>query len=91
MKSLRIEFLVDHLEVAKSIILSKSGIGFLPYLCIKQELERGELIEIDVSHIIQIKQHIFATYLHNGEKPILLEDIFEAVKEFEKNKQCVKP
>src|SRR4051794_35218884 len=48
----RIEFLVDHLEVAKSIILSKNGIGFLPYLCIKEELKRGELIEIDVSHII---------------------------------------
>ena len=86
----RIEFLVDHLEVAKSIILSKSGIGFLPYLCMKQEIERGELIEIDVSHIIQIKQHIFATYLHNGEKPIFLEDIFEAVKEFEKNIQGVR-
>ena len=84
-----IEFQVDHLEVAKSIILNKSGIGFLPYLCMKQELERGELIEIDVSHIIQIKQHIFATYLYNGEKPILLEDIFEAVKEFEKNIQGV--
>lgn len=80
----QIEFQVDHLEVAKSIILSKSGIGFLPYLCIKQELDRGELIEIDVSQLIQIKQHIFATYLNNGEKPILLEDIFEAVKEFEK-------
>ncbi|HEY4549512.1 MAG TPA: LysR family transcriptional regulator, partial [Bacillus sp. (in: firmicutes)] len=34
-----VEFLVDHLEVAKSIILSESGIGFLPYLCIKKELE----------------------------------------------------
>ena len=85
-----IEFLVDHLEVAKSIILSKSGIGFLPYLCIKQELDRGELIEIDVSQIIQIKQHIFATYLNNGEIPILLDDIFEAVKKFKKNIQGVR-
>ncbi|MDP4104298.1 MAG: LysR family transcriptional regulator [Bacillota bacterium] len=79
-----IEFLVDHLEVAKSIILSKCGIGFLPHLCIKQELDRGELIEIDVSHIIKINQHIFATVLNNGfEKPILWKDILLSVKEFE--------
>ena len=52
----RIEFQVDHLEVAKSLILSRSCIGFLPYLCIKKELEQGTLIEVDVSHLIKIKQ-----------------------------------
>ncbi|MEY2195659.1 LysR family transcriptional regulator [Neobacillus sp. BF23-41] len=81
----RIEFLVDHLEVAKSIILSKNGIGFLPYLCIKEELERGKLIEIDVSHILQINQHIFATHLNNGfVYPKLWNDILLSIKEFEK-------
>jgi LysR family transcriptional regulator, low CO2-responsive transcriptional regulator len=86
----RIEFLVDHLEVAKSIILSKNGIGFLPYLCIKEELERGNLIEIDVSHILQINQHIFATHLNNGfVYPELWNDILLAVKEFEKEKDPV--
>lgn len=81
----RIEFLVDHLEVAKSIILSKSGIGFLPYLCIKEELERGDLIEIDVSHILQINHHIFATHLNNGfVYPKLWNDIILSIKEFEK-------
>ena len=80
-----VEFLVDHLEVAKSIILSESGIGFLPYLCIKKELERGELIEIDVSHIIKINQHIFATHLNNGfENTSLWSDFLLSVKEFEK-------
>jgi LysR family transcriptional regulator, low CO2-responsive transcriptional regulator len=81
-----IEFLVDHLEVAKSVILSGNGIGFLPYLCIKQELDRGELIEIDVSHIIKINQHIFATHLNNGfENSTLWNDILLSVKGFEKN------
>ena len=80
----RIEFLVDHLEVAKSIILSKYGIGFLPYLCIKEELERGELIEINVSHIIKIDQHIFATHVMNGfDHPLLWDNILLSVKEFE--------
>lgn len=81
----RIEFLVDHLEVAKSIILSKSGIGFLPYLCMKEELERGDLIEIDFSHIMKIEQNIFAAHLHNGfEHPLLWNDILSSVKEFKK-------
>ena len=81
----RIEFLVDHLEVAKSIILSNNGIGFLPYLSVKQELDQGKLIEIDVSHILQINQHIFATHLNNGfVYPKLWRDILLSVKEFEK-------
>lgn len=83
----RIEFLVDHLEVAKSIILSGNGIGFLPYLCMKDELERGSLIEVDVSHILQINQHIFATHLNNGFMyPELWNDILRSVKEFEKER-----
>lgn len=84
----RIEFLVDHLEVAKSVILSKNGIGFLPYLCIKEELERGDLIEIDDSHFIQINQHIFAIHLNNSHvPPKLWNDILLSVKEFDKKKK----
>ncbi|MDN3016889.1 LysR family transcriptional regulator [Paenibacillus sp. BSR1-1] len=80
-----IEFLVDHLEVAKSIILSKNGIGFLPYLCVKKELELGELIEIDVSHFIHLNQHIYAAYLNNSfGNQQLWNDILFSVKEFEK-------
>ncbi|MED1472439.1 LysR family transcriptional regulator [Bacillus salipaludis] len=80
-----IEFLVDHLEVAKSIILNKNAIGFLPYLCIKEDLENGNLIEIDVSHILQINQRIFATHLKNGfQHSDLWNDILLSVKEFEK-------
>jgi LysR family transcriptional regulator, low CO2-responsive transcriptional regulator len=80
----KIEFLVDHLEVAKSIILSKHGIGFLPSLSIKEELQRGELIEIDVSHILEINQPIFITHLHTGfTHSLVWEDILLTVKEFE--------
>ncbi|OIK13077.1 LysR family transcriptional regulator [Bacillus sp. MUM 116] len=86
----RIEFLVDHLEVAKSIILSKNAIGFLPYLCMKEELEKGDLIEIDVSHILQINQRIFAAHLKNGfQYSKLWNDILLSVKEFEKKNTMV--
>ncbi len=81
----RIEFQVNHLEVAKSIILSRSGIGFLPYLCIKKELEQGTLIEIDVSHFMNMKQHVYATYVKHGEEvPLLLADILLSAQAFEK-------
>lgn len=89
---LQIEFLVDHLEVAKSIILNESGIGFLPYLCMKQELARGELIEIDFSHSIKINQNIHATYLNNDfENSILLKQILLSAKEFEKYRYGIQP
>ena len=82
----RIEFQVDHLEVAKSLILSGSGIGFLPYLCIKNELEQGTLVEVDVSHLIKIKQSIYLTHLNYGvEAPLLWNDIHCSVQEFEKS------
>ena len=79
----KIDFLVDHLEVAKSIILNKHGIGFLPSLSIKDELQRGELIEIDVSHLLQIDQHIYAVHLiHGFAHRLIWDDILLSVKEF---------
>jgi DNA-binding transcriptional LysR family regulator len=84
----RIEFQVDHLEVAKALILSRSGIGFLPHLCVKKEIEQGKLIEIDVSHLIKLKQSIYLIHGNNGsEHPLLWEDILHSVQEFEKNHQ----
>lgn len=80
----RIEFQVDHLEVAKSIIKNRCAIGFLPYLCIKNELVRGELIEIDVAHLIQIKQHVFLTYANQDvAKWQLWRDIAQTVESFQ--------
>ncbi|GGA23062.1 LysR family transcriptional regulator [Psychrobacillus lasiicapitis] len=80
----KIEFQVDHLEVAKSIIKNRCAIGFLPYLCIKNELARGELIEIDVAHLIQIKQHVFLTYTNQDvAKWPLWVDIARTVENFQ--------
>ncbi|SER99782.1 LysR family transcriptional regulator [Psychrobacillus sp. OK032] len=82
----RIEFQVDHLEVAKSIIKNRCAIGFLPYLCIKNELTSGELIEIDVAHLIEIKQHVFLTFASQEvTKWHLWEDIKQSVESFQTN------
>ncbi|MEM1505457.1 LysR family transcriptional regulator [Domibacillus sp. 8LH] len=66
----RIEFQVGHLEVAKSLIKSGAGIGFLPSLCIKNELEQGELIEAEASHLLQLKQHIYGAYYGTEPPPL---------------------
>jgi LysR family transcriptional regulator, low CO2-responsive transcriptional regulator len=81
----RIEFQVDHLEVAKSLILSGSGIGFLPRLCIKKEVDMGNLVEVDVSNLIQLKQSIYLTQKIKGsEQPLFWDDVHQAVGLFEK-------
>lgn len=83
----KIDFQVDHLEVAKSIVKSHQAIGFLPYLCIKNELASGELVEIDVSHLIEIKQNIFVTYTNKeGVASQLLPAIEASVLAFDHNR-----
>ncbi|WP_269052645.1 LysR family transcriptional regulator [Sporosarcina sp. G11-34] len=79
----KIEFEVNHLEVAKSIIKKHYAIGFLPYLSVKNELESGELIEIDVAHLIHSEQPVFLTSLHAGTtEQNLLENIKQSIKSF---------
>ena len=79
----RIEFQVNHLEVAKSIIKNGHAVGFLPYLCVKEELRNGELIEIDIAHLTEIEEHVFLTYVNPAiSKWRFLEGIEESVKLF---------
>ncbi|MGE7623774.1 LysR family transcriptional regulator [Viridibacillus sp. NPDC096237] len=78
----RIEFKVDHLEVAKSLIKNKHCIGFLPYLCVKDELARGELVEIDTSHLLLIKQHVYLTYFQSEVVELLRKDINSSIHAF---------
>ncbi|MEX3624633.1 LysR family transcriptional regulator [Viridibacillus arvi] len=78
----RIEFKVDHLEVAKSLIKNKHCIGFLPYLSVKDELARGELEEIDTSHLLLIKQHVYLTYFQSEAVELLRKDINRSINAF---------
>lgn len=57
-----IQFEVNHLNVAKQLIKQKQCIGFLPLLCVREELENGELIAIDTSDLLHMEQDIYATY-----------------------------
>lgn len=72
----------DYLEVAKSLIKHKQSIGFLPYLCVKEELEKGELFEVDTTHLLQIKQHIYLSYIEQDAVSLLKDSIKESVQQF---------
>lgn len=81
----KIEFQVNHLEVAKSIIKNGHAIGFLPYLSVKEELTNGELVEIDIAHLTEIEEHVFLTYVNPAiSKWRFLEGVEESIKLFNK-------
>lgn len=73
-----IEIRTDHLEVAKAFIRTKKYMSFLPYLCVKNELESGEFIEIDVQHLLEMNQHVFLTYIN---KSLLPSELWNAIEE----------
>lgn len=58
-----IKYYVDHFEVAKSFIKSKSSIGFLPELCMQQELNRNELQTVKIETFPILSQPIYLSTL----------------------------
>jgi DNA-binding transcriptional LysR family regulator len=84
----RIEFRIGHLEVAKSLIQQNKGIGFLPSLCIKEELKKGTLVTIETDHILNIKQQVYGTY-YGSNPPYLWDHLWNVIESFEeKSKQA---
>lgn len=77
-----IVFNVNFLEVAKSLIKSEQGISFLPYLCVKDELEKGELLEVKFEQFNKIKQNIYLTYVSDVSVNILRDSIEESINEY---------
>lgn len=73
---------VDHLEVAKSLIKAKQCIGFLPILAVKEELAKGELVEIDTTYLVNINQHIFLSYSKTDGVSVLRDIITQTVEQF---------
>ncbi|MFJ7840734.1 LysR family transcriptional regulator [Lysinibacillus sphaericus] len=82
--SANIEVRTDHLEVAKAFIRTKGYMSFLPHLCVKNELESGEFVEIDVKHLLDMNQHIFLTYLKKDTlEPAFWDNILNTAIQFE--------
>lgn len=80
----RIRHKVGNMEIAKSLILHQSGIGFLPKLAVKKELETGALRSIDVSHLMNFNQQIERIHSSTSNLPKEIEkSIDEAAYQFE--------
>lgn len=75
---------VGNMEVAKSLIIHRSGIGFLPKLAVKKELDRGELRSVDVSHLMNFNQQIEGVQsLTNPLNASIKRSLIKAAKLFE--------
>lgn len=83
-----IEFKVDQIEVAKSLIKNKQCIGFLPLLSIKGELENGELVVIKSPDFFTVKQHIYLSYIKTDTVEMLEKSIKHSIELFN-NVKCL--
>lgn len=77
-----IVFNVNFLEVAKSLVKNKLGISFLPYLCVKDELERGELVEVKFEQLNKIKQNVYLTYIYDSSVNLLRDSIEKSISQY---------
>ncbi|MBP1992218.1 LysR family transcriptional regulator [Paenibacillus eucommiae] len=77
-----IQFQVDNSETARKLILRKAGIGFLPGLSVRHEVQTNKLFEIDIPEITGTALQTNIITLH-GEHSALLEQ-FQQLYEREK-------
>ncbi|MCL6601341.1 MAG: LysR family transcriptional regulator [Paenibacillus sp.] len=71
-----IVYQVDNLETAKKLVLRKAGICFLPTLSVKEEVEAGRLIRVDIAETAGISLRTNLISL-NGENAEFMESLLE--------------
>ncbi|MBC6971321.1 LysR family transcriptional regulator [Bacillus sp. Xin] len=71
---------VDNMETAKNLVIQGMGISFLPEHCVKQELENGELIRVEMAPPVKINISIDFIYLKGRPKSVFID--------FLKDKMC---
>ncbi|HGH7174532.1 TPA: LysR family transcriptional regulator [Bacillus wiedmannii] len=71
---------VDNMETAKNLVIQGMGISFLPEHCVKQELENGELIRVEMTPPVKINISIDFIYLKGRPKSVFID--------FFKEKMC---
>ena len=71
-----IVFHVDNSETAKKLILGRSGIAFLPGVCVHEEVEAGQLIPVDIAETTGITLQTHLIYL-SGEHSGVIQSLLE--------------
>lgn len=74
-------FVVNHFQIAKTLIQNNHAIGFLPKMNVAKELQLGHLRTVKVSFDLPLTQSIYATY-YGAEIPLLWEAIIETAEQF---------
>ncbi|WP_129731963.1 LysR family transcriptional regulator [Ectobacillus funiculus] len=68
---------VDNMETAKNLVIQGMGISFLPEHCVKQELENGELIRVEMAPPVKINISIDFIYLKGRPKSVFIDFLKE--------------
>ncbi|WP_316568599.1 LysR family transcriptional regulator [Neobacillus sp. YIM B06451] len=71
---------VDNMETTKNLVLKGMGISFLPEHCVKQEVENGELVRVEMTPPVKIDISIDLIYLKGKPKSVFID--------FIKDKMC---
>jgi LysR family transcriptional regulator, transcriptional activator of the cysJI operon len=71
-----IVYQVDNLETAKKLVLNKAGICFLPTLSVREEVEAGKLIRVEISETAGISLRTNLISL-NGENTEFIEALLD--------------
>ncbi|WJE21505.1 LysR family transcriptional regulator [Bacillus cereus] len=68
---------VDNMETAKNLVIQGMCISFLPEHCVKQELENGELIRVEMTPPVKINISIDFIYLKGRPKSVFIDFLKE--------------
>lgn len=69
----KISIEVDNMETAKNLVKQGMGISFLPLHCVKQELEAGDLVRVEITPSIKINISIDLIYLKGKPNSIFMD------------------
>ncbi|HDR8183572.1 TPA: LysR family transcriptional regulator [Bacillus thuringiensis] len=68
---------VDNMETAKNLVIQGMGISFLPEHCVKQALEKGELVRVEMAPPVKINISIDFIYLKGRPKSVFIDFLKE--------------
>lgn len=74
-----IQFRVDNSEAAKSLILQKSAIGFLPGISVREEVAAGQLFEIAIAEVADTALQTNLV-MQRGEQPPLVQAFLKVAR-----------
>ncbi|MBK5241980.1 LysR family transcriptional regulator [Clostridium sp.] len=86
-KELNIMFYLDSIESVKSLVLNENSMSFLPYISIKKELYRKQLMETEIDGL-DMKYEVYLINRKNVYKDSAVKEFIQYFKKIGKNSFC---